>query len=208
MKRLQIAIPLLFLMVLLVLPIFKFEAVQANPAYEDFTTYTEVDVPADRIQKTANHIDHLTRRDESTYVYASKGAAHFGDFAHLVTAKLVACDTLGKAVVWAVADALGDMKTIDDASGTYLAVFMDLSSSTYRICIEECDAGTIHYASPATVTISANTAYYLTIIKTGTTWTLNVYTNAVRTSLLGTLSMTLQHDYTLQYIWLQFIKHG
>ena len=72
-------------------------------AKEDYTTYTEVDTENDRIQKTANHIDFVSsRNNEETYLYKDYGVDHFGDFTH----KVDACQTAGNWVghVWGLSN--------------------------------------------------------------------------------------------------------
>lgn len=62
--------------------------VKANPDYEDFTTFTEVE-EADYIQTTEQHVDINTSRTETAYLYKNYGVDHFDDFTHLIDAKPV-----------------------------------------------------------------------------------------------------------------------
>jgi len=70
----------------------------APPAYEDFTTYTEVDEDND-ITVYTNEIDVDTmRRDAVSYVHKDFGASHFGDFEIQFEATCSAASGIGASV--------------------------------------------------------------------------------------------------------------
>jgi len=164
-------------------------------ATEDFTTYTEVD-PNSHITKTASKITWAgLSAVEDAYVYKDYGANYFsGDFTHLITVKLTAATEDGRAYFWALTNAVDDMKGIDDAGGSYLAVFFIKEPVNYTIYIEECNSGSISQDSSI---ISLNTPYYLKIVRdesVGTYGTLYcyIYSDEARTTLLDTISQTLK----------------
>ena len=168
-------------------------------ALEDYTSYTEVDVGANRITFTGtDHINHRSQRNETTYLYDDKGAAHFGNFEHLVDAETDFEDAYSHGVPWEVANALGDIRTLRDASEKliYSSFYRD-GSSNLVLRLENFDGanGTLD-----AYTCLANTRYYLTIERSGTTGTIKIYSDSARTTLLDTLTLTVEND-TFRYIY-------
>ena len=164
-------------------------------ATEDFTTYTEVD-PNTHITKTASKITWAgLSAVEDAYVYKDFGVNYFnGDFTHLITAKLTAATADGRAYLWALTNAVNDMKGIEDAGDSYLAIFLYGTGSAYNLYIEECNSGSIGQDSSV---ILLNTIYYLKIVRdesVGTygTFYCYIYSDEARTTLLDTITQTLK----------------
>ena len=160
------------------------------PEYEDFTTYTEVDIAADRIQRTAQHVDHRALRDESTYLYDDKGANHFsGNWEHLVDIRtdFEANSCLG--VVWGLSNYVGDMGAHLSASEEHLIVFVYRADGTPEKSIK------LSYLKASTIEVDAwqnavpNTWYYLTIKRVGAVLTCDIYSDSDRTNKLTTLTI-------------------
>jgi hypothetical protein len=173
---------------------------------EDFTTYTETDVPANHIQFTANHIDHKGYRNEDTRMHKDKGANHFGDFTHLINVKPIAYGTTsyGISCVWMLSvDTADDEYGLKTANKTAMSVDLHgyaYGSNTY-LALVELYAGTRYVT--ANIFLTVGTQYYLKIVKSGTSLTLNVYTDAARTihATGSPVSLTLQADHKCQYIF-------
>lgn len=174
-------------------------------ALENFLDYTEVDVPADRIQRTgdpSHHIDHHAYNTEATYVYASKGAGHFTDWEHLLKVKQVTASVNNAGgVVWALTNDIGAMDSLDVAGKTFIYIFMRKVDADpgYRIELRECIAGAVTIEDYYTGAL--NTDYWLTIKKVSTVWTCDIYTDATRETKVATLTSALGSDYNFQYIY-------
>jgi len=176
---------------------------------EDFLDYTEVDIVADRIQRTGDpsyHIDHLAYRNEITYVYDDKGTDHFGDFEHKVD---VLSDFAGNnpcSAVWMLANALGSVVPLQDANETFILIQVyRAGAGDYRMYLREWY--TTYYLN-GPVAVSASTTYYLLIKKTGTTLVCGIYSTAGLRDAgdgtdgdVGNLALTLQADHKFQYIY-------
>lgn len=180
------------------------------PECEDFTDFTVVDVPEDRIQVTEDHVDHEAGNDETTYCYRDKGAGYFGsNWEHLVDIRSdTTLDAVSsyQSVVYMCADVAKDW-------GIQAGSIMDdgdncVDIRLYRgILLEEVDGGT-EYNDCSSFYPQATTWYYLRIKKVGTALTCKIYDTAAsrdaETSdehLLDTLSLTLHEDYTFRYIF-------
>jgi hypothetical protein len=177
-----------------------------HPATEDLTTYTEVD-PNARITVTAARSSFVgLTRNEDAYVYYDKGVNHFnGDFEHLLDVYLDSADAYGIAVVWALTNLVDDWKGIIDAAGDALTFQLYFDATNYNFILRETDAGVL---SGDTYVGAIDTPYYLKIVRdesVGTYGTLYayIYSDAARTTLLDTLSVTLntsKKDFRYVYV--------
>lgn len=172
-------------------------------AVEDYTTYTEVDVPADHIQLVGtDHIDHYTVGDEDTYLYKDKTLGHFGDFEHFVNARSDFEAVSMRGVLWMVANALDDERGLYDADEPYLEVFLLNSSGTPVVYLRSFDGTTLLSDISE---ISANTWYYFRIKRATTTLTCKIYSTAELRDAggdpdVGSLSVACPET-TFQYIY-------
>lgn len=171
-------------------------------ALEDFTTYSETD-PETRIAFTANHIDSTISKNADAYLYKDKGVGHFTDFEHLITVQGndgAPCDNNAIDYIWAVTNDIADWKGLVDNNKHAIAVNLyDFYDTPGLIGLRECHNGSVYadnYTSPA-----SNTPYYLTIEKSGTTFTCKIYSDASRTTLVDTLTLTLQANNSWRYIF-------
>jgi hypothetical protein len=171
---------------------------------EDFTSYTEVD-PNSHLSKTAYHVDHKGYRNEDCYLYKDKGVDHFGNFTHLIDLKPMGHGGTyyGCSYFWMLSkDTVDDFKGLVNASKTAFAVGCWTNSVFVPyVQIEESYAG-IRYVSTAII-LAEGTQYYPKIVKSGTTVTLYVYSDAARTTQVtgSPVSLTLHADHTCQYIF-------
>ena len=172
----------------------------ASPAYEDFTAYTEVD-PNNHINYVGtDHVDFQGYRNEDCYLYYDYGVDFFGsDWEHLVDVRVAASNTLAISECWMLSNALDDMNGLFTAEEDLLTIFFYESSlGVINIYLREY-YNAVHY-SDSYVGVE-NTWYYFTIQKAGTAFTCKIYSDSARTSLLDTLSITLQADHSFRYVF-------
>lgn len=168
-------------------------------SYEDFTTFTEVDIAANRIEKTANHIDHLAYRNETTYLYKDYGAAHFGDFEHKIKVKAISGNSYPDVSVWALANDLGNIKALEDAGKTALSIQLSGSSPLY-VKVYEVYNSTI-YTDYNAGSFSVGDWIYIKIVKSGTGLTAYLYSDSDYSVLVDTLVLTLHADHSFKYLY-------
>ena len=175
------------------------KALDWESAYEDFTTFTEVDIGADRIQKSATHIDHLSYRDETTYLYKDYGTGHFGDFTHKVKAKRVTSVTDGIAAFWMVSNDLGDIMALRNASKNFIYIIFYHYDGTIKIRVYEAYNGSIYYDTYNTS--SSSSWRYVKIVKSGTSLKVYIYSDENYSTLLDTLTRTLHENGSYIYLY-------
>lgn len=163
-------------------------------AIENFTTYVEED-PDSHITVISNQvtIDHVDRAEEA-YVYKDKDPDHFdGDFEHLFEVRLTD-DNSGYHAFWALTNDIDDLYELEVGSKNHLHFKAYKDGANTRMKIWEID-GANAYSTGATFG-AAGTIYYIKIKRDeavgdyGTLY-LYVYSDAERTDLLGTYSLTL-----------------
>jgi hypothetical protein len=110
---------------------------------ENLTTYTEFD-PSSHISKTADRSTFTNlSRDESAYLYYDKGTGHFdGNFEHLLKCLGDECSGAGIAVVWELANIVGDLLDIYNQSEDGLTLYFYVSGGTLQFWLREYDGGT------------------------------------------------------------------
>jgi len=179
-------------------------------AYEDFTTYTEVDTQG-FLSQTASKATFtaLGRRVAVAYLYSDKGAAHFaGDFEHLLTAYVSASDTYGSCAFHLLGNELGDMGQVSaSATGKGVAIrwYENAGAKAYRLS-EIVGSSTLYSDDYAHADNVGNVRYikFKRVESVGTYGTLYayIYSDAEMTSLLDTLSLALhsKEDYRYCYV--------
>ncbi len=127
------------------------------------------------------------------------GAAYFdGNFTHTVQAKFIRGSTgYWRGAFWGLSNAAQDFYQIDADGGYALWIGAEGNNSgTWRICLTECNAGTLYQSSSALV--ADNTDYYYTITRNESVGTYGllsayIYSDPGRTSLVATLSLGLHY---------------
>ncbi len=173
----------------------------ASPGFENFTTYTEVDVPNRvTIGATSTSWANLDS-DEDVYVYSDKGAGHFsGDFEHLekinqnpgVNAYLAS---------WMVSVATGTYGYIKNTISSDAIAVLNEGNVNLELLLCELNAGV--QACDTSIALALNTNYWFTIerdeaIGANGTVTLLVYDDGpARTNEVDGLSRALSEK---QYI--------
>ena len=174
------------------------KALEFESAYEDFTTFTEVDVAADRIQKTANHIDYHGYRNERTYLYKDYSAVHFGDFTHKIKVKFVASSAYAMVYLWILANNVGSGDQIHGY--THIEIyFYETTGEAKSIQLRERYSNTSY--TTVMTGIAYDTWYYIKLVKSGTSFNAYIYSDSDYSTLLDTLSLTLHADHTFRYLY-------
>lgn len=164
---------------------------------EDFTTYTEVD-PNARYAVAAQAITvTLVQRNEDAWIYADKGAGHFGmDFSHTLKIRRVTGGTWGHCSLWGVSDVIEDYlywyTNHSDAANLHLYHLTDLWLREHSA--RDNDLGAV----------VADTDYWITVTRSGVdgvTLQAFIYDDAERTSLVDTLSVAMPASQTYRYVF-------
>lgn len=175
----------------------------ASAAFEDFTTYTEVD-PNTKIAVTSTRVTWTAMSSaDSARVYKDMGAAHFdASFTHLWELSLDGATTDGTGGYgWAVANVsnlAGPGSTVDHLrvrisdEGSLWLLTWEMFSTT---ATQDFDSG-----------MSYNTVYYCKTVRdeaVGTFGTLYnyVYSDSGRTTLINTETVTLHGNVDFQYLY-------
>lgn len=179
-------------------------AVELDPT-EDFTTYTEVD-PNSHISKVAATITVTgMSNDEDAYVYADKGADHFGiAFTHLLETTLTAhgAGSATSGHFWALSNTLDDMWGwyTNKNQACFLRHGYNSGTDAAYILLGETEDP----YSQDSDTLAHSVPYYCTIARTGVngvTLTAYEYTDAARTVLAASQSVTLTASRLYRYVF-------
>ncbi len=177
----------------------------ASTGIQDYTGYIEVD-PNTRIAVSASRVTWTDlARNETAYVYDDFGAAFFaGDFTHTLGLTITAGDLSSAlfSAVWLITNTVDEYKGIRNNDALALVFFF--SGATPNIRLIETVGGSNSESSQFNITIG--TTYYMTITRDETvgangTLTCKIYSDATRTTLLDTLSRTLNVKNDFRYIY-------
>jgi len=161
---------------------------------EDFTIYDETDSGND-ITVIPNKMDVSSMRyDAVSYVVKDYGANHFADFVHLLDIYASPFGANGFGGMWALVSIAGRTYKSMVLASDGLAVYVTGSLGTYEIRLIDCGSDS------DSCIISVSTPYYLTIERSGTALTCEVYSDRGRTTLVDTISVVCE---TTKYRYLQ-----
>lgn len=157
---------------------------------QDFTTYTEVDEwGSDIVITDAHTIDvvDLESRNANTYVYKDKGVNFFGDFEHLVEANITNGVSASFLTVWNVNNSPGIHSFLlgTDAIGVYFYHQAALPNEQFRLYdykLRNLDNSPVAGAYPF--------HRYFTISRIGNSAICKIYSDAARTVLEDTMTVT------------------
>ena len=184
--------------------------------YLDFADFAVVDGPSKISRSRAGTDFNVTKnrltlakgdRDEDYYATKDFSDNHFEDFTHHLDVNVTFLTNDGAALMipWGVADVIDDFLDIDTASGDcFFIVLAHDTAATYQININNCDGGTLT-GGTAITGISVATASYLSINRTTTTATLEIYSTAALRSAggsgdVGTVTLTVV-DTPFRYLY-------
>lgn len=159
----------------------------------DLTTFTEVDGEGD-ITVTAPKCDVSSmRRVAISFVYKDFEVGHFGDVAkHDFEAEIASSDSSGLAIMYTLTDSFGTFADLTDGFSAYIT---DVGGVLRFSLWNHTTSGQALVLN----SLSTSTRYYLRLTRSTTTVTLFVYSDAARTSLLGSNSFTADGD-TKRYL--------
>lgn len=165
-------------------------------AFENFTTYTEVDEEG-TIQKNATTVWGSIDTNVDTYVYKDLGAGHFGNFEHLHENDVALIDPKGYnglMFVWGVTN------TVDDGGhwAAGMAIHYQYIGETHKYQITLADMP-LWGNFEQWLNIAAK-RYYFKTSRSGTTGTSLIYDDSGRTNLVKTLTCTVANT-TYRYIY-------
>lgn len=157
-------------------------------ATENFTTYTEVD-PNSRITVSASKIDFNLSRKEDAYVYKDFGAGFFGDFDILGEFEFTSGNATNETFLSTMWNAVDDFLALQNNAGENgVGMSARHQGATVDMRIENVSGTT---RTIDVFTGSFGVRYYTRFKRVGTVGTVLIYSDAARTILLDTLSLTL-----------------
>lgn len=170
-------------------------------ANEDFTTYTEVDptghttVAADKVTVAA------FTNGEISYTYKDYNSGLFpGDFSIQFQYYQSTAGNVGSQVFQALSNVVGTLNSQPWTTNNSLWVQLWKKSGVWNISGNECSDGS-YRGSTTGYDLSTATDYWITVARVGSLWTIKVYSNSGRTTLLATLSRTLYAIKSFRYVY-------
>lgn len=158
---------------------------------EDFNTYIEYD-PLNRITiDTPNHFTFRCCEDEAR-LFKDKGVDHFHDFTHHVDMMMKSGNAGGYYNCWMLSNT-------ETGSGSRLAVLGYRTAAMWYIYLREF-SGAYPFNQLSWNGAAPNKWYYLIIRKAGLSFTLEIYSDPERTTLVYSMALTLTQDYFMRYI--------
>lgn len=158
----------------------------ASP-YEDLSTFTEVDSAGDLTVATYR-VDYDTmRRDASAYLYKDYGAGNFTDFEIQFEMEITAAGNQANNMIAGVSNTVGTLSDHDSAGDGLVIVGYNSGASALGLYL--IDYPTLNNDSYITASASIS-LLYCTLTRSGTTATLDLYSDASRTTLVDSLSVT------------------
>jgi hypothetical protein len=168
---------------------------------EDFTSYTEVD-PNNHITLVGtNHIDFKDYRNETAYLYKDKTAGHFTDFTHLLDGRMNSHSGNNLSYIWLLSNDIGNVKALSDAHKNFILIRFYYYSGYYFSIEEFYWDGNTEQEYNSYHTVTAGTWYYFKIIKSGTSFKVEAYSDSARTNKLWECSLTLYDSGSKRYVF-------
>ncbi len=162
-------------------------------ATEDLSTYTEVDPYGDLTVTSSKCTVDTMGSNYDVYLRADKGANHFGDFIHIVTAEFTSNNGTNWCLngYWALTSGSGVVSLADMyTAGDGLLSYQIYTGSVLQWIIKDFVSSNYDIWEGA----SFATPYHMTIERGGTVLTCKIYSDSGRTNLLGTMSITCTTD--------------
>ena len=167
-------------------------------AYQNFTTVNWVEVDSLGVLGVAatTITSTLMQREGETYVYRDFGVGGItGNFEHLIQTQIISGNNNdSRGGIWGAAD------VVDDISGwvgtpPFLAISWWSRTAAPTITIGD------GVTSDESIGLSYTTPYYLKITSSGLTVTAYIYSDASRTSLVDTISVTRAAPASYRYLY-------
>jgi len=165
--------------------------------YENFSGYTEVD-PNNHLNLTTHQVNHTADDNEDCYLYDDKGAGNITTFTHGVQIEAASLGNGAHGFPWMVANVTNDAKGMKDASEPYLDIYLYANGGALEVSLVEGHSGNSYsdmYSG------AFNTSYYLTLIKNGTDFSCELFSDPGRSASLDLLNLTLHTNHTFRYVY-------
>jgi hypothetical protein len=167
--------------------------------YAEYDPFTKISIP------DANTIDFTAQGTDTGYVRKEFGANHFGDLDHLFKSTFTSESVAGVYSCthghWNLTNTntvVSIKNMIDAADGLSFAYYTQTGGSTRNVHIRDTENSTLDYYDLAPLSLPLT--YYPRIERSGTGWTAKLYDDALRTSLVDTLTLTTSGtDYKYLY---------
>jgi hypothetical protein len=152
-------------------------------ALVSFTDFTEVD-PATYLAVSSSRITFTNvPRNVDAYVYKNMGSGYFTNFEHKFDFAITACEDGSMLALWGISNQIDD--TYAWTTGLIL-LCNPLNVNIPRVFLDEINVGigTMH-------TLAVNTNYYVTIARSGTTFSLVIRTGSHTGTIVAQSSITV-----------------
>lgn len=164
----------------------------------DFNTFTELDPNTHIAILSSSMITHEAYRNEDAWLYKDYGANYFDtDLTHYLEVTpdgFTVVGILASGTCWALTN---DVEDLNDLTVPFLSLSWYNHGANPKLELKE------HSAPPTqqydqSIALVLGTRYYLTIVRDATTLKCYIYSNAKRSTLVDTLTITLEHP-TVKY---------
>jgi len=169
---------------------------------EDYLTFTQ----SQYFQATSVSsctLDHVqTKNNQERYIYKDYGTNYFTDFIHTIKFHWNSISSGGdysRCIFWMLSNDVGGWNELKTAHKTAVALMFSYPSGTYRISLMETYNGQ-EYSSNLNNLPYSDATYYPVIQKEGNILTVKVYSDAARTNLLASTSLTLHGNWSFRYL--------
>ncbi len=170
-------------------------------AVEDFTTYTlssnggTLAVTSTRATATT----FPTRTVTTGYAQKDKGAGFFtGDYTHFLTLDLTSIGTDALVCLWMLSNDPGSYYDVA-IGGSHPCMVLLYFQTTATLYLRDFRSGS-NTDDTWVSGLSASTVYYLTLQRSGTTVTCNIYSDSTRTTLVKALTISPGSATAFQYV--------
>ena len=172
---------------------FKLIPSEAPPSpYEDLTTYTDLDEDGDFTITVLKCDVSTMRRDATSRVIYDFGAAYFGDFDIDFEFECTNIGQYAAAAVFGMSNSIGDSANLWSGSNDGIQVTHYGNNNNLRIRLLDGNTNdTDDYLGSAS---NSTIHLYCTITRVGTTCTLTMYSDSLRTVVIDTLVITSVND--------------
>lgn len=155
----------------------------------DFTTWTETDDSGDLTVASSLITISTMRRDAVSRVHRDFGADYFANFEIQIETQVTAEEITGACGVFAISSAVGSLNDLIVSNSGVVIQWYYNSLFDWRLYLTDYIVGGDPYAYKSWLTTRPGKKY-LTLIRSGTSWSLKIYSDSGRTTLEDTLSIT------------------
>lgn len=175
-------------------------------SYEDFTTYTEIDTLGriTVINSTTARVNGNFRDNSDTRLYKTQDIR--GDFTHFFDLYVNSIDNQAvsrRGVVYSISNntilSWRDLWLANLAS-TSIQILSVSDANHFFLSLDYTKNGVNTNNQTTSNGLNIDTWYYIEFTRVGTTYTLNIFSDAIRSALVETVSLTVAEAYTYSNI--------